>query len=160
MMKKLWVLGLIVACLCGCHRPEKFYEIPYIEFIGLEADSVEVGKSNLIVYFQDGDGDLGLSEADSTGLFAPDSQYYYNFFIDYYEKQNGEWVLVDLPMPLHCRIPRLSDVDQESISGQIKILTYVRNPISSYDTTKLSCYMLDRALHKSNVIETPEIIRK
>ena len=159
-MKKLWVIGLMLLLFMGCHRPEKFPDEPYIEFVSLGPVSLEVGKYNLVVYFQDGDGDIGLSDSDTTGVFATDSMYYYNFFIDYFEKQNGEWVKIDLPLPLHCRIPRLSNVAQESISGQITLLTYVRDPASPYDTTKLSCYLVDRALHKSNVIETPEIVRK
>lgn len=146
--------------LSACVRPNKFPNEPYIEFVSLQPDSADDSKAELVIYFQDGDGDVGLSESDTTGIFDPDSVFYYNFFIDYYEKQNGEWVLVEPLSPLHCRIPRLSYEETEPISGNISILTYVRNPFSSYDTTKLSCYLVDRALNKSNVIETPEIIKK
>lgn len=159
-MKKLWLLGLLSVLITACRPPEKFSDIPRIEFISLQPDSLQAYQANLVIYFEDGDGDIGLNDADTTGIFAPDSPYHYNFFIDYYEKRHGEWVLVDMIMPLHSRIPRLSDAETESISGQISILTYCHDPSSSYDTSKLSCYIVDRALHKSNVIETPEIIRK
>lgn len=160
-MKKLLLFGLILLLFSSCHRTEPFSEVPYIEFVRL--DKVDEGtgvdnQANLVVRFQDGDGDIGLNDADTTGLFSKDSIYYYNFFIDYYEKQKGEWVLVELPTPLHARIPRLSDDVPESIEGEITILTFINNYFSPYDTIKLSCRLLDRALHQSNTIETPEII--
>ncbi|MBR0305091.1 MAG: hypothetical protein IJQ94_05555 [Bacteroidales bacterium] len=160
-MKKLLLFGSMVLLFFGCHRTEPISEVPYIEFVRL--DKVDEGtgvdnQANLVVHFQDGDGDIGLNDADTTGLFSKDSIYYYNFFIDYYEKQKGEWVLVELPTPLHARIPRLSDDVPESIEGEITILTFINNYFSPYDTIKLSCRLLDRALHQSNTIETPEII--
>lgn len=160
-MKKLLLFGSMVLLFFGCHRTEPISEVPYIEFVRL--DKVDEGtgvdnQANLVVRFQDGDGDIGLNDADTTGLFSKDSIYYYNFFIDYYEKQKGEWALVELPTPLHARIPRLSDDVPESIEGEITILTFINNYFSPYDTIKLSCRLLDRALHQSNTIETPEII--
>ena len=160
-MKKLLLFGLLAMLFFGCHRPEPISEVPYIEFVRLEKVDEGTGvdnQANLVVRFQDGDGDIGLNDADTTGVFSKDSVYYYNFFIDYYEKQHGEWVLVELPTPLHARIPRLSDNVPESIEGEITILTFINNYFSPYDTIKLSCCLYDRALHQSNTIETPEII--
>ncbi len=160
-MKKLLLFGLILLLFSSCHRTEPFSEVPYIEFVRLEKVDDGSGvdnQANLVVRFQDGDGDIGLDDADTTGVFAKDSFYYYNFFIDYYEKQNGVWELIELPTPLHARIPRLSDNVPESIEGEITILTFINNYFSSYDTIKLSCCLVDRELHLSNIIETPEII--
>ena len=160
-MRKVLLVGLLAVLLCGCPRPEPFSEVPYIEFVRLEKVDDGTGvdnQANLVLRFQDGDGDIGLNDADTTGRFSKDSVFYYNFFIDYYEKQNGEWVLVELPTPLHARIPRLSDNVPESIEGEIAILPFINNYFSSYDTIKLSCCLYDRALHQSNTIETPEII--
>ncbi|MCQ2286739.1 MAG: hypothetical protein MJZ76_07675 [Bacteroidales bacterium] len=160
-MKKFGLILLCAILLCMCKRPEKFSEVPYIEFVSIEKVDNGTGKddqANLVVYFHDGDGDIGLSNADTTGVFSMDSTYYYNFFIDYYEKQNGNWILVELPTPLHARIPYLSENVPESIEGEITILTYINNYFSPYDTIKLRCQLVDRALHQSNIIETPEII--
>lgn len=144
-----------------CKPPEKFSEVPHIEFVSIDKVDNGTGKDDqayLVIYFQDGDGDIGLSSADTTGAFSMDSTYYYNFFIDFYEKQNGEWVLINLPTPLHARVPYLSNDVPESIEGEISILTYINNYFSPYDTVKLRCQLVDRALHQSNIIETPEII--
>ena len=154
---------VLVTAIFGCRHQEPFSVIPYIEFVSIE--KVDNGTSSdsqatLTLYFHDGDGDIGLDETDRNPVFAPDSEYYYNFFIDFYEKQHGEWVKQEFPTPLHARIPHLSDEVPESIEGNLSILTYINNPYSPYDTVRLSCYIVDRALHHSDTIITPEIIVK
>lgn len=159
-MRKLRMFVWCAVLLCGCYPREKFSEIPHIEFVAIEKIDNGTGvdsQAELVVHFQDGDGNIGLDESDTTGVFSPDSLYYYNFFIEYYEKQQGKWVSVELPTPLHVRVPVLSQNVPESIEGDIKVLTYINNLFSPYDTVKLSCYLVDRDLNKSNVIETPEI---
>lgn len=160
-MKKWFFIGLCLLALSGCHRPEKFSEVPHIEFISIEKEDDGTGTDNqalLTIHFQDGDGDIGLRESDTVGVFSKDSLFYYNFFIDFYEKQHGQWVKVDLSTPLHARVPYLSENVPESIQGELSILTYINNYNSSFDTVKLSCHIVDRALHVSNSVETPEII--
>ena len=162
-MKKLLLFGSMVLLFFGCHRTEPFSEVPYIEFVRL--DKVDEGtgvdnQANLVVRFQDGDGDIGLNDADTTGLFSKDSIYYYNFFIILCEKQHGEWVELELPTPLHARVPHLSNDVPESIEGTLSIDTYINNPTSPYDTVRLTCWLVDRALHHSDTITTPEIIVK
>lgn len=162
-MKRLWLIVCCAMLLAGCRHQEKFSEVPNIRFVSIEKIDDGSGKDNqalLVVHFEDGDGDIGLGDADTTGVFSIDSAFYYNFFIDFYEKQKGEWVLVELPTPLHSRVPYLSYEVPESIEGEISILTYINNFFSPYDTIKLKCRLVDRALHVSNEIETPEIIVK
>ena len=135
--------------------------IPYIEFLSLE--KLDEGndydsRAYLTLYFHDGDGDIGLDETDRNPVFSVDSPYYYNLFIDFYEKQQGEWVKLEFPTPLHARVPHLSNDVPESIEGTLTILTYINNPASPYDTVRLSCCLVDRALHHSDTIFTPEII--
>ncbi len=159
-VKQWLVIGLGVL-LAACHPEEKFSKVPYIEFVSLVKIDNGTGvddQADLTIHFQDGDGDIGLDASDTVGAFSKDSTYYYNFFIDYYEKQQGEWVLVNLSEPLHARLPYLSYDLPESIEGDITITTYINNYFSPYDTVKLVCHIVDRALNESNIIETPEII--
>lgn len=162
-MKKWWIFFFCTVLAAGCVHREHYSEVPHIEFVRLEKLDDGTGhdnQANLVIAFQDGDGDIGLSSRDTTGPFAPDSAYYYNFFIDFIEKQHGEWVVVDLPTPLHARVPYLSEDVPESIEGELTILTFINNYFSPYDTIMLRCRLVDRALHESNIIETPEIIVK
>lgn len=145
----------------SCRHEEKYSVIPYIEFLSLE--KLDEGndydsRAYLTLNFHDGDGDIGLDETDRNPVFSVDSPYYYNLFIDFYEKQHGEWVKLEFPTPLHARVPHLSNDVPESIEGTLTILTYINNPASPYDTVRLSCCLVDRALHHSDTIFTPEII--
>lgn len=153
---------LTVALTC-CRHETKYSIVPHIEFISLEKVDNGAGsdsQAELTLYFQDGDGDIGLDGTDNNPIFAVDSPYYYNLFIDFYEKQHGEWTKIDLPTPLHARLPHFSDNVPESIEGKLTILTYINNPYSPYDTVRLTCWLVDRALHHSDTITTPEIIVK
>jgi len=161
MKSRLWILCLLLTALTSCGHREVFPVEPRIEFVRLDKIDNGTGIDNqadLVIYFEDGDGDIGLDEADTNGVFAVDSPYYYNFFINYYEKQNGVWTEVELPTPLHARLPYLSYNVPESIKGEITITTFINNYTSPYDTIMLSCYLVDRELHVSNTVSTPEII--
>ena len=152
------MLGL---SLWGCGHREVFPVEPHIEFVRLDKIDNGTGVDNqadLVIYFEDGDGDIGLDETDTDSIFAIGSEYYYDFFIHYYEKQDGVWTEVELPTPLHARLPHLSENVPEAIKGEITITTFINNYLSPYDTIMLSCYLVDRALHVSNTITTPEII--
>lgn len=151
----------LVVLVSGCRHEEKYSVVPHIEFVSLEKIDNGTGvdsQAELTISFQDGDGDIGLNETDRNPVFNVDSPYYYNFFIYLYEKIDGEWVLMELPTPLHARVPHLSEEVPESIEGKLSIQTYINNPYSPHDAVRLSCYLVDRALHHSDTIFTPEIV--
>ena len=63
-------------------------------------------------------------------------------------------------LTFNSRFPRLlKDFEDQPIQGQFSDTLFILNPLSDYDTIKFSAYIIDRALHESNVIETPEIVR-
>lgn len=164
-MKKFYwsCFSLLLLLLVACQPEEKFPVEPVISFVSFEKvddGSIVDNKGKLTIHFQDGDGDLGLGESDTLPPYNRDSIYHYNFFIDYYEKQNGDYVLVELPMSNNARIPRLSSNVPESIEGDISIDLYINNILSPYDTIRFSCYIVDRALNHSNTITTPDIVVK
>ena len=156
----LLTILLLSLLLPACRRTEKYAVEPYIEFVSLEPiNEPDNGMDvRLIFKFQDGDGDIGLDAADIQPPFDTASVYYYNCFITYFEKQNGEFVEVELPSTLNMRIPRLSYNLPESMSGEISLDLYANNPFSPYDTIRYELYIVDRALHHSNTITTTEYI--
>ena len=158
---KIFLLILLVALsLSACKKPEKYSVIPAIEFVSLEAyeDAYSGTDVCLTFKFQDGDGDIGLDEDDTRPPYDTSSIYYYNCFITYFEKQNGEFVKVELPSTLNMRIPRLSDEAEESISGELYLNLFANNPFSPYDTIRYELFIVDRALHHSNTITTTEYV--
>jgi hypothetical protein len=114
-----------------------------------------VKKGELIFDFEDGDGDIGLKPTDSLSVDST------NLFLTMYSKTDGTFTEVsgeDLKTTLNYRIPYIEREGQnKALIGEIQVdfdylLTF------EYDTIKYSFFIVDRALHKSNVETTPEIV--
>jgi len=173
MKNNILFIVIITVLFCSCVTPVIYPDEPVILNPKLVEEDYEINGDFIkgaILYFefQDGDGDIGLNADDIYPPFDESSIYHYNLFIDYYEKQNGEYVKMDwqlknngdtIPFSLNARIPRLSKYLKEPIDGEIKlnILEYYPN-VSKSDTMKLVFYIVDRKLNKSNVLEA-EMIR-
>jgi len=144
--------------LFSCSKPKLYPVEPQISYQGftllLNQDSI-TEKGVLKFSFTDGDGDIGLTQADTL------PPYDFNLYITYFEKQNGVYKKVDLASTLNGRIPILTpEGDVKSIKGDIQDTLFINNPLSTFDTIKYEIYIVDRALHKSNVIQTPDIVVK
>ena len=144
----------------GCKKDDPEPVPPVITF--LEANlSIDNTYSIIKFEFFDGDGDLGLKQEENSGGQE------FNLFIDYYEKINGVWVLKS-PVAtwnvnenkwdtteLHLRVPFIENETNSSLRGETLVnLFYDFNA----DTIKYELLLKDRALHKSNMITTDEII--
>jgi len=154
------MLAVLAVQASSCREPQ-FDKTPAITFKSIEKIANSLGyddKAKLTIHFQDGDGDIGLDEKDWQPPFDTASTYFYNWFIDFYEKQNGQFVKIDISN--NARIPRLSSTVPESIEGDLSIELFINNYFSPYDTVRFECYIVDRELHHSNIITTPEIIIK
>lgn len=164
------MLTACVAMFSSCAEKTEFSEIPFIQFTTFEQLKTASGKDSigiLKLYFTDGDGDMGLNSSDTLSPYNKGSQYYYNFFITYFEKQNGVWTKVVLPPPFpgadtltnNSRIPNLTPTGQnKSLEGEISMQLFTNNPFSPYDTIRYDVRICDRALNMSNLVQTPEII--
>lgn len=158
----LLIPGLMVLILSACQKKEDYPDTPQIEFLDftkIQNGSSIDNKGILSLYFTDGDGNIGLSEGDTNAPFNVGSPYYYNFYINYYEKQKGNLVLVDLPSPQHARIPPITGTgDNKPTKGTLDIELFINNYSSPYDTILFEAWIYDRNLNQSNIIRTPEII--
>ncbi|MCC6252278.1 MAG: hypothetical protein IT238_07455 [Bacteroidia bacterium] len=150
--KSVLIICLISFAWLSCLKKETASPVPEIEF----KDIVTYKDSaNLFIGFIDGDGDIGLTQNDT---IPPNN---YNLFITYIEKQKGQWVYRELPADFNYRIPVInSSGKKKKIQGVIKVAIqpYYYDPFSSYDTIKYEIYITDKALNKSNIISTPEVI--
>lgn len=167
---------LFTLAIISCRKVEQFPIEPSIEFLSFEkiynsTDSV-YDKGVLKISFEDGDGDIGLHKSDTFPPFNPGSDYYYNLVITFFELQNGELKKIPLvfynsstqswdTIPLSARIPYLTpDGANKSISGEIYDTLFMYNYNSDFDTLQLEAFIYDRALHKSNTVNTGLIVRK
>lgn len=156
------VLFVFTACLEKVEFPIE----PEIRFNGFAKiiDSTGIDNRGIIeIYYQDGDGDIGLTEKDSLPPFD------YNFFIRYFEKINGQFQEVFITyynneteeydtINMNARIPMLTPISKnKAIKGIIQDTLYINNYTSPNDTIRFEVYIRDRALHESNRVTTPEI---
>jgi len=166
---------LVVLAVISCRRIEEFPPEPAISFMEFEkifneTDSI-YDRGILKFEFTDGDGDLGLGDADTFPPFNPGSKYYYNLIIDYFEVRNGVETPVYLTfynavteefdtVYLSARIPLLTPRgSNKALSGEINDTLFIYNYASDFDTLFLEFMIVDRALHESNTERTPYIVR-
>ena len=161
------LLLLVLAALImlpACIKREEFPIEPYIEFVSFTKVQNTTGvddKAIMTIYFTDGDGDLGLRDEDTLAPYNPDGDFYYNFLITYLEKENGVYDTVSLPFTNNSRIPLVNpDLVDKPIKGEIEIELFINNPLSAVDTIAFDVQIIDRALHKSNIIRTPDLFVK
>lgn len=167
------ILFAILIAMAACKKKLEYPIEPAITYQGLtylmNADSTLSGEIILSIGYTDGDGDLGLDDADTLYPFGPNDPHYYNLIIDYLKWDGNDFVETPLlnwnqqtqsfdTISFNARFKRLVFNDEEaSISGVIDYTMMVFNPVSPNDTIKFRAHLLDRALHESNTIETEAI---
>lgn len=172
-MKKFIFIMVIAILLASCQKKIEYPVEPAITYQGIgyviDADSVLTGEVVLSIGYTDGDGDLGLDDADTLYPFGPNDPHYYNLIIDYLKWDGSTFVETPLlswnqqsqsydTVSFNARFKRLVFDDEEAaISGIIDYKMMVYNPLSPNDTIKFKIKIIDRALHESNVIETDAI---
>lgn len=172
---KRTILFFILAlfALAACQEKVEYPIEPKINYEGLaylmNADSTLTGEVVLSIGYTDGDGDLGLDDADTLPPFGPHDPYYYNLIIDYLKWDGSFFVETPLlswnqqtqtfdTISFNARFKRLVFHDDPTpISGTIDYTMTVFNPLSPDDTVKFRAHIIDRALHESNTIETDMI---
>lgn len=170
------LIMLVIILFSSCTKRVNYSEIPAIEyesFIGLYNSELGIYDRGVItVNYTDGDGDIGLSQGDTFGAYNPESRYYYNFIITYFEVRNG--VVTEVPLlsynpstqeydtiSLSARIPILTPPGRnKAIKGMIKDTIFIYNFNSDFDTIRFSVVLVDRALHESNTVFTPFVVRE
>jgi hypothetical protein len=164
MMKRLPIFGIMVSLLfCSCKERINFDKVPHLEVVSF--DKISDGSSTdkqamLVLYFTDGDGNIGLDETFDFPPFDSGSVYENNLFLTYYAKRNGEFVAFP-EFIFNARLLRfLSSDNPEPLEGTIERILDVQNlslTSPDVDTVKFECWLADRDLNESNHVFTPEI---
>jgi hypothetical protein len=168
------IVAMLAFCIASCIKEPDLGPQPVISFNSIKyfprskptgADCIEV-KIN----FEDGDGDLGLDEGDTTGPFkrfdanGNINNDFFNYFIDIYlQNSSGNWEPYVFPpgVPTYNgRFPRInSPTKRKTIQGT---LSYYLRIFSTFPfrnrPLKFKLRIQDRALNSTNYIDTDEII--
>ncbi len=169
-MKKLskiavvaFVASLLFLAFSACNDDKQYPIEPVIEFkdfVNYSGDSGEIRLN-----FTDGDGDIGLGQGDTNTPYNKEGDYYHNIFMRYmYYDTSGTLIpFFYLPtdtdsvdaLSFNYRIPVITPVGQDkSLNGEIHVRVF---PPFPHNRMRLKIYIVDRALHKSNEIETPDL---
>lgn len=154
----------LVLILASCFKNEEYPVEPIISnpIFVFSGDTAKLTLS-----FTDGDGDIGLDETEMEAPFNPESYYYYNLYIDYYEKddelgwQRGLDLEGDSIVFSYRLKPILVKGKARGIKGTMDItIKPFYSPFSTQsDTIKYTITLIDKALNISNVLETEMIVR-
>lgn len=141
MLRKYSLLIVVVSmlALAACVPEPQYSFIPHIEFQSMSGntfDELDEDSLSIVVYFEDGDGDLGSD--DSINMFWEDSR---------------------VPgFPLAFKIPFIElQGNSKAISGTITTyypISYCLDNDDAVDTFYYKIYIVDRAGNVSNVDST------
>ncbi len=175
-------IGISSIFILSCRKQKDISPIPRIEFKSFVPYAND--SAVLVIKFEDGDGDIGLTQADTSGSFAKSSEYYNNLYlIYYYKKDDGNFsrfaylktIKKTPPTPdssywdtlkLAYRIPDLRPKGQNKVlEGEIKAKIpapyYWSGDASGifppHKTFRYEVYIYDRELHKSNLVTTQDV---
>lgn len=170
MMKLKRIVGILIVnfiflgSITSCFKSEDFPLEPVIS----NPEVTVLGDSARVSFdFTDGDADLGILASDTFGVHAPDSFYYNNIYLNYYEKDDVlGWVpgedLDGNPVQFAYRIKPIEvSENTKGIKGRIDVMvepTFKNDLSSNSDTVRFEILLIDRALNHSNLIETDPVI--
>lgn len=160
------LLFCLVLFVVSCFKQEEYPLEPIIRFIDFQIVE-ETGR--IIIEFTDGDGDIGLREDEIFSPYNPESYFYHNMYITYWEKDDSEgWKIGTtdsgdtIVFPYRIK-PFTNSEKDKPIKGTIEVMLepLYYNPFSNQnDTIRYSIVLIDRSLNISNELITPEIIRE
>jgi hypothetical protein len=160
---QIFLLAVVVSvALFSCIEQREYPIEPAITYKNFTIEKSAAGTDSLgflTIEFTDGDGDVGLSQSDTFPPYDTSSEYYYNFFITFYQSTGGTFQAITTPY--NSRIPDVNpdNIDKDLIGDiTIEIDLNILSLVLNSDTIKMEAYMVDRALNKSNVIETPAFV--
>lgn len=160
------LLGIILISTFACMDDDDYPVIPFIEYKGFYKyynQENQLTEGVFVITFTDGDGDIGLDASDTLPPFEPGGDYFYNFIIDLYKKKDGNYekvVFPDTTFSYNSRIPKVNfDGNSKAIKGELEYtfnLQLMKQFLDS-DTIMIETFIYDRALNKSNVIQSDDI---
>jgi hypothetical protein len=162
--KLVFILSFLVTLglLSSCFKNEEYPLEPIITnpTLTFTADSLK-----LTFDFTDGDGDIGLNPSELSAPFDEESYYYYNLYIEYFEKDDEKgWIpglnLSGDSIVFEYRLkPIIVKGKSRGIKGTIEVFMnpFFNASSSQSDTVRYRIKLIDKALNESNELETAEI---
>jgi hypothetical protein len=165
--KALFIIVAISGSMYACRKTATYAETPEIHFRtlvmkidGVDALGEKIKKANLSFSFADGDGDLGV-----TGAFSTDSKIYCSWMKKMPDGQYEAHVFPDeggavrtFDIPYSEDVMNKEEAYNKLLEGEMEVKMEVPygSSAAGMDTVHIEFYIVDRALHRSNVEITPD----
>jgi len=144
--------------MAGCEPPVSLPPEPRLTEVELTTEG-DIGQ--LSIGFEDGDGNFGLDQTDTTDAFCPTCPFHHNVFCRYEELRDGQWtpILLDPAIgqvPFFYRAPRIEPTGQnKALRGTITVELAPRFYLTSaWDTVRFAVHIVDRDLQSSDTLRT------
>lgn len=149
--KNIAIIFMLSIVFIACNKLETYDDRPIITESSYELlKDVSGNDTSLLVKFTytDGNGDVGLTDADSI------SPYDANVMIDYFENIDGEYTKILIPgttdtLNFNSRIKKFGSNNPTKAEVQVK----VDISILLADTVRFDVYILDKQLNRSNTVK-------
>lgn len=140
--------------------------IAYQDFIRYGSNPLSPDSVELVVSFTDNEGDIGLEQSDTSGIFKFGNLYMNYLFWDttgvdhwsYYDNSPADSIPFDTLKVAYRVPPVLPEGDPaEPMKGLIYVKMITKSggvSLIVHNRIKYNVYIYDKALHKSNVTET------
>jgi len=141
-------------------------QAPVIEFLDYQVYKNSNNKDSLLrvrFYFEDMDGDLGLSRSDTFPPFDPGSPYQFNLWVDMYDLDGGTPAILTREgtgdtLNFDQRVPNITPSgNNKEISGEMSVDFDASELVLHPDKVSCDLQVVDRALNVSNLISTGPI---
>ncbi|MBI2967605.1 MAG: hypothetical protein HYY40_07310 [Bacteroidetes bacterium] len=157
-MKTAIVVFSIIFCTLfySCIQIKQYPPEPSIAFVNYysKKDTQDLLGNNayfgkITVSFLDGDGDIGLEEADTFPPYDTASAFYYNLFVKQVRKKDTVITFKEY----NSRMPSITPKGQnKTLQGEIDVFVLITLPFP--DSIKYEIRIADRSLHESNTVTT------
>lgn len=157
--------------LGACSRDKnRFSSQPFLQLNWTTVLGNSRGTDSFIVanlYFTDGDGDLGLKDTDTTGVFGYGQPYFSNLKVWMWQKKNGTWAKLMDPfnlgdtLDLSERLPYMTPKGRNKwVEGSLDLKIPAEPYTLKPDTVKLELQLIDRSLKHSNRVFSDVMVLK
>jgi len=159
------ILAIFILLLTSCFENPNYPDQPIVTY---KSFVIENDSADFSFDFTDGNGDIGLSDDEVAPPYNLGSYYYYNLYVQYYEKDDIlGWVpgkdLAGDSIIFKYRIKPIIDGGKEkplkgTITVSIEPIFY--NPTSpDSDTIRYRIQLIDRDLNMSDWVFSDPVIR-
>ncbi len=154
MVQRAILVVALVWAFFGCLPDPMYPDEPTLEVEALVPNSD--GTALLTLRFTDGDGNVGLTQADTLPPFCATCPHHFNLVGVYQEWNDGVWVTPTLLVPYSYRVPVVEPTGSSpALDGTIELLLtswYLTGTAS--DSVRFAWVLWDRDLNPSNEART------